>query len=129
MFDELEKYEKNDHFFLKEGDHLSAKSKEVPEMPGVFLVIKLARGRVELVYIGSSDMTNENISKSKLLRTSLVNQQLFFEQKFVEENIDGLDIYWYVTFDNKNKDLPLFVQGQIMQMFYDQNGRMPKWNR
>lgn len=129
MFDELRKYKNNDHFFLKKGDLLSAKSKEVPEMPGMYYVIKLAQGRIELVYIGLSGMINGDDSKSQLLRSCIIKQQLFFAQKFVDENIEGLDIYWFVTFDGKNKDLPSFVEGQIMQRFFDQNERMPVWNR
>ena len=130
MFDELRKYQKNDHFFLKKGDLLSAVSKDVPEMPGVYYVIKLAQGGIELVYIGKSGMINDDDPfKSQLLRSSIIKQQLFFAQKFVDENIEGLDIYWFVTFAGKNKDLPSFVEGQIMQRFYDQFGRMPKWNR
>lgn len=130
MFDELEKYKNNDHFFLKKGDLVSAASTEVPEMPGVYYVIKLAQGRIELVYIGKSGMVNgDDDSKSQLLRSSIIQQQLFFAQKFVDENIEGLDIYWFVTMDDKNKELPSFVEGQIMQRFYDQNRRMPKWNR
>lgn len=135
MFDELKKYKKNDHFFLKKGVLLSDVSEEVPQMPGVFYIIKLARGRVELVYIGKSEMINQDDNtKGQLLRSSINNlqngtkEQIISEQKFESENIDGLDIYWFVTFDEKNKDLPAFVEGQIMQRFYDQNGRMPKWN-
>lgn len=130
MFDELRKYKKNDHFFLKKGGLLSAASKEVPENPGVYYVIKLAQGRIELVYIGRSDMIDgDDHSKSQFLRSSIIKQQLLFAQKIVDEDIDGLDIYWFVTFDRKNNDLPSFVEAQIMQRFYDQNGRMPRWNR
>ena len=32
-----------------------------------------------------------------------------------EENIDGLDIYWFVTFDKTNRDLPGYVEGLLMQ--------------
>lgn len=136
MFDELKKYKKNDHFFLMKGGLLSDVSKEVPEMPGVFYIIRLAKGRVELVYIGKSEITNQDDNgKSQLLRSSINNLQngtkgqIISDQKFESENIDGLDIYWFVTFDEKNKDLPAFVEGKIMQRFFDQYGRMPKWNR
>ena len=130
MFDELRKYKKEDHFFLKKGDLLSDASTKVPDMPGVYYIFKLAQGRVELVYIGKSGMINQDgHSKSELLRSSINKNQLFFEQKFEAEDIEGLDIYWVVTFDDKNKDLPSFVEGQIMQRFFDQNRRLPKWNK
>lgn len=130
MFDELRMYKNEDHFFLKKGDLLSVASKDVPDMPGVYYVIKLAQDRIELVYIGKSGMINEDDpTKSQLLRSSIIKRQLFFAQKFLDENIEGLDIYWVVTFDHKNKDLPSFVEGQIMQRFFDQNRRLPKWNK
>jgi hypothetical protein len=31
-----------------------------------------------------------------------MKRQQYFEQKMAEENIDGLDIYWFVTMDKTN---------------------------
>jgi hypothetical protein len=52
MFDETKKYKNNGHFFFKNGNQLSEVSKNVPELPGVYYIVRLAKGRVELVYIG-----------------------------------------------------------------------------
>ena len=38
-------------------------------------------------------------------------RQDFLELQILKENIDALDIYWFVTFDTKHKDLPRFVEG------------------
>ena len=54
MFDETKKYKNNGHFFFKKGNQLSEVSKGVPELPGVYYIVRLAKGRVELVYIGKS---------------------------------------------------------------------------
>ncbi len=35
-----------------------------------------------------------------------------------EENIDALDIYWFVTYDEDHKDLPGFVEAILMQHFF-----------
>ena len=135
MFDELKKYKKNDHFFLMKDGLLSDVSKKVPDMPGVFYIIKLAKGRVELVYIGKSGMANPDDDKNQLLRSSIndlqngTKGQIISDQKFESENIDGLDIYWFVTFDERHKDLPAFVEGTIMQRHFDIYGKLPKWNR
>jgi hypothetical protein len=66
-----------------------------------------------LVYIGKSGTINQNGScKDRLLngrinnKTDGIKRQDFFEQKIAEENIDGLDIYWFVTMDEANNDLP-----------------------
>jgi len=58
-----------------------------------------------------------------------MKRQDFFDKKMVEENIDGLDIYWFVTFDESNNDLPSFVKAQLMQRFYEVHGKLPLWNK
>ena len=54
MFDELYKYKKSGHFFFKKGNKVAEVGKEVPNLPGVYYIIRLANDRVELVYIGKS---------------------------------------------------------------------------
>ena len=61
MFTETKKYKNNDHFFFKKGDSLSDVSKDVPELPGIFYVIRLARGGIDLVYISRSGMLSETL--------------------------------------------------------------------
>jgi len=45
-----------------------------------------------------------------------------------ESDIDGLDIYWFVTMDTNHIDLPDYVFGLILQTYYDVYGRLPEWN-
>ncbi|MBL7111061.1 MAG: hypothetical protein ISS19_03885 [Bacteroidales bacterium] len=135
MFDEIKKYKNNGHFFYKKGDRLAEASKDVPELPGVYYIIRLARGRVELVYIGKSGtITQSGQFKEQLLKGRINNKQDgmkrqdFFDKKMMAENIDGLDIYWFVTMDKSNNDLPAFVEGLLMQRFFEINGKLPLWN-
>ena len=135
MFDELKKYKNNGHFFFKNGDSLREVSKDVPDLPGVYYIIRLAGGRVKLVYIGKSgSIEQDGQFKKQGLRGRLNNKQddlqrqEYFEKKFMEENIDGLDIYWFVTFDKANRDLPVYVEGLIMQIFFERHGSLPAWN-
>jgi hypothetical protein len=44
------------------------------------------------------------------------------------EKIERLEVYWYETFNEKNKVIPTFIEGQILQNFLDENGRLPRWN-
>ncbi len=136
MFDELNKYQNNDHFFFQKGDVLSTQSKAVPNLPGVYYIIRLANGKVDLVYIGKSGtMLQNGTFKDQLLRNRINNRQdgikrqQYFEQKMKQEGIDGLDIYWFVTFDDQHQDLPAFVEGQIMQQYFDVHGCLPPWNK
>jgi hypothetical protein len=44
------------------------------------------------------------------------------------ENIESLEIYWYETFTDKVKIIPTFIEGQLLQNFLNENGRLPRWN-
>lgn len=135
MFDELKIYKNNGHFFFKRGNSLKDVSKDVPDLPGVYYIIRLAGGRVKLVYIGKSgSIEQDGQFKKQGLRGSLNNKQGglqrqdYFEKKFREENIDGLDIYWFVTFDKTNRNLPGYVEGLILQIHFERYGCLPEWN-
>ena len=54
MFSELEKYENNGYFFFEKGNNLKECSKNVLDLPEVYYILKLAKGKLELVYIGKS---------------------------------------------------------------------------
>jgi hypothetical protein len=136
MFAEIKKYENNSHFFFSKGQKLAEVSKKVPQLPGVYYIIKLAKGKIELVYIGKSGTISQSGKfKDQLLRGRLNNKQdgikrqQFFDAKCEQEEIDALDIYWFVTFDSKHQDIPATVEGQLMQRFFDVHGRLPRWNR
>lgn len=136
MFDEIKKYKNNGHFFFKKGDNLKQVTKDVPALPGIYYIIRLAKGRIELVYIGKSGTIQQNGQfKDQGLQGRLnnkqegINRQDYFESQILRENIDALDIYWFVTFDTKNRDLPGFVEGLLIQRFFEINGRLPHWNK
>ena len=59
---------------------------------------------------------------------NIENWKDFFNKKFKEENIDALDIHWYVTFNEINMDLPEFVHGQILQHHFNIYSMLPEWN-
>jgi hypothetical protein len=136
MFSELEKYKNKGHFFFKRNESLKDLSKNVPDLPGVYYIIRLAGGKIDLVYIGKSGTIQQNGTfKEQGLNRRLNNKQEskrredFLNEKFEKENIDGLDIYWFVTFDNKNKDLPGFVEGTILQRYFEVHGKLPSWDK
>lgn len=135
MFDETNKYKNNGHFFFRKGDKLTDVSKDVPELPGVYYIVRLANGKVDLVYIGKSGtITQSGKFKEQLLRGRInykqeeTKRQEFFDEKMITENIDGLDIYWFVTMDKINGDLPGYVEGLLMQRYFDVYGKLPPWN-
>ncbi len=136
MFSELDKYKNNGHFFFQKGQNLKELSKEVPNLPGVYYILRLSRGKIDLVYIGKSGaiQQNGNFNEQGLNdrlnnKREGINLENFFNKKCVKENIDALDIYWYVSFDSKNHDLPEFVEGTILQRHFEVHGQLPYWNK
>lgn len=136
MFSETNKYKNNGHFFFKKGDKLSVVSKDVPNLPGIYYIIKLAKGKIELVYIGKSGtMQQHGEFRDQLLKARInnkqegVRRQEFFDMKMKEEIIEALDIYWFVTCDEKHVDLPGYVEGLLMQRYFEEHGKLPRWNR
>lgn len=136
MFEQTNKYKNHGHFFLNPGESLKTNSSEVPDLPGVYYIMRLAGGGIDLVYIGSSGTVNQTGGfSSQLLRGKLNNKQggmkrkQFFEDKMKEENIDALDIYWFVTFDENHQDLPGYVEGILVQRYFEIYGTLPPWNK
>ncbi|MDZ4070817.1 MAG: hypothetical protein U1C70_03235 [Sediminibacterium sp.] len=136
MFDEIKKYENSGHFFFKKGDILSIASKEIPNLPGVYYIIKIAKERIELVYIGKSGtMRQDGNFGDQMLKRRInnkydgVKRQQYFDQKLQEEKIEALDIYWFVTYDEKHMDLPGYVEGLLLQRFFEVHGTLPPWNK
>ena len=136
MFDETKKYKNNGHFFFNKGDSLKQVSKGVPDLPGVYYIVRLSGGRIEIVYIDKSGTIQQNGRlKDQGLKSRLNNKQdgierqEFFEAQFLKENIDALDIYWFVTLDEKSRDLPGYVEGLLIQRFFEVHGRLPLWNK
>jgi hypothetical protein len=135
MFDEVQKYKHKDHFFFKPNDSLSKKC-NAPDEPGVFIIMALASGNVDLVYIGAAGTIQQNgIFKDQFLY-SLINgrhggmrTEDFFKMKMLAEEIEALDIYWYVTFDDRIRDLPGYVVALIMQRHFDIHCSLPRWNK
>jgi hypothetical protein len=135
MFDELNKYSCNGHFFFKRGQKLSTVC-NAPEQPGVYYILQSKKGEIELLYIGASGTISQKGEFSKQLLKSRLNnkqngvkRQLYFEEMMLLEEIDTLDIYWFVTFDNKHKDLPSFVEALLLQKHFEIYGCLPDWNK
>lgn len=139
MFDELEKYKSNGHFFFTEGDVLGKVCNAPKNGIGIYVVYELKNGRIELIYIGSSGkIKQDGTTKVRIggMCDRLINGKQFggarkmtWKQKMASENIEALDVYWYETFDKNNADIPTFVEGVILQRFYELYGRLPKWNK
>lgn len=139
MFDELEKYDSNGHFFFGVEDDLGKVCDAPKNGLGIYMVYALKNGKIELIYIGSSGKIQQNGNK-KIRKDGmydrLVNGKQFdkprktsWKEKLIAERIEALDVYWYETFDDKHSDIPATMEGLIMQKHFDIYGKLPKWNK
>ena len=138
MFDVMEEYESNGHFFFQPNEELDRVCNAPKKGAGVFIVYELKNGRVTMVYIGSAGKISRDGKKKTGkdgLYGSLVNGMQFdkprwisWKEKLEEEKIDALDVYWCETFDKNNADIPATIEALMMQKYYDIYGELPKWN-
>jgi len=135
MFDELKIYGNNGHFFFERGQTLSQVC-NAPQKPGVYYILQLREGHIDLVYIGmAGTIKQEGAFSEQLLYGRLnnkqdgVKRQQFFEVVMLKKEIDALDIYWYVTFDSEHCHLPAYVEALLLQRYFELYGCLPEWNK
>ena len=134
-FEETNLYKTNDHFFYEVGQDLSSLTEKVPDLGGVFYILKLAKGRVDLVSLGKSNtLLDSKKKKVNSLKQGILyfpngeEREPFLLEKMKKEQVDAIDIYWYVTLDKKNDHLPEYVLGLLMQRYYENFGKLPIWD-
>jgi hypothetical protein len=142
MLDQLNKYKLNNHFFFNPTDALKEVCNAPTDKNGVYIVYELKNGKINLVYIGSSGKKNLDgtIKTRKVglggIKDRIVNGHQFgkisrkksWPVKMLMENIEALDIYWWITYDNKFKDCPLEIESILLHNYLEIYGELPKWN-
>jgi len=135
MFDELNIYKDNGHFFFERGQKLSEVC-NAPNKSGVYYILQLRKGKIQLVYIGASGTINQKGQFSDQLLYGRINnkqngvkRQQFFEDIMLKNEIDALDIYWFVTFDETHHHLPAYVEAVLLQRHFEMYGCLPEWNK
>lgn len=138
-YKELEKYQIRGQFVFRETDDLKIVCNASKVGMGVYLVYAQKEERTDLIYIGSSGKVKQDGS-SKVRKGAIfdriVNGDQFgnvrrrtWKQKLVDESIKALEVNWYVTFDDNCNDIPVVVEGRLLQEFFIIKGVLPKWNK
>jgi len=138
MFDELEKYKLNDHFFFKPSDNLGLVCNAPTDKVGVYIIYALKNGKINLIYIGRSGEVKKDgtlFIRKGGLKDRLVNGKQFGEPRrnswriqMLKEKIEALDIYWYVTCTDNFTDCPRILENKLLQKHFDIYEQLPKWN-
>ncbi len=138
MYKELKKIKTKNSFSYTINDSLEEVC-NAPDTSGVFLVFEVKVDEKELIMVGSTGtIQNDGTLKSKNggLNDKIVNGHQFaktgrkysWPTQMKLENIDRLEVEWYESFNDKTKLIPTTLEGQILQNFLDENGKLPRWN-
>lgn len=139
MYKELKKIKFKNQFHFNVDDSLEQVCNAPESGSGIFLVYSVNEEVKELIMVGSTGTIQNNgklKSKNGGLFDKIVNGHQFaktarkysWPTQMKLENITSLEVDWYETFNDKNKVIPTFLEGQILQFFLDENGKLPKWN-
>lgn len=142
MFEELKKYHQG-HFLFQSNEQLIGVCNAPTNKSGVYLVYALSKGNIELIYIGRSGKKGidgniqTRIAGCGGIKDRIVNGKHFnrvarrksWPLQMLLEQIEALDVYWYVTYDEKNRDFPEEVESSLLSKHKQIFGRLPRWNK
>jgi len=139
MYKELKKFKTTKSFTFTVEDSLEEVCNAPEAGTGIFVVYAVDVEEKELIMVGSTGtVQNDGTLKSKNggLYDKIVNGHQFaktgrkysWPAQMKKEDIARLEVVWYETFNEKNKVIPTFAEGQVLQNFLDENGRLPRWN-
>jgi hypothetical protein len=139
MYKELKSIKNKNQFQFDLNDNLEEVCNAPDAASGIFLVYDISNEEKELIMVGSTGtVQNDGTLKSKNggLYDKIVNGHQFaktgrkysWPAQMKKESIDKLEVYWYETFNDKNKIIPTFIEGQILQNYLTEFNKLPKWN-
>jgi hypothetical protein len=146
MFNELIKYKNRDSFEFSLNDRLSNVCNAPKTHGGIYLLYDITSSE-NLIYIGSSGWVNQdgtfglrkegmydrlvNGKQSFIINKIEVNDKRknVWPLKMREDKIESLRIEWYVTFEDKIRDIPAFVEATLIQRYFEKHNKLPRWNK
>ena len=139
MYKELKSIKNKNQFQFDLNDNLEEVCNAPDAASGIFLVYDISNEDKKLIMVGSTGtVQNDGTLKSKNggLYDKIVNGHQFaktgrkysWPAQMKKESIDKLEVYWYETFNDKNKIIPTFIEGQVLQNFLTEFNKLPKWN-
>ena len=134
-----------DNFFYKITDDLKEVCNAPKNKSGIYQFYDITNGGKELIYIGCSGHIKKDgqISTRKTggggIYGRIVNGHQFGKEKrhisipkeMKKENIQILEVEWIITFEESIENIkysPIYVESYLLQRYYEENGKLPKWN-
>ena len=133
MFKEPKNYLDDGHFFFEAGKDLENICNAPKGLPGVFKVIELRSGKINLVYLGctkqfdkftdNDGLYNEIVSGLHLDKNP---RKLGWTYQLIKDKTDAIDVYWYVL---DKKENPKKILTDLLRQHMEFYGALPKWNK
>lgn len=142
----LEKYIVRGSFEFRLNDKLGEVCKAPKKYGGVYLLYDITKTE-NLIYIGSSGCVKQDgtfgLRKGGMYdrivngkqtfsingETKKEKRKIIWPIKMKEDKIKNIRIDWFVTFINEIIDIPAFVEGELIQKFYEGHRKLPLWNK
>ncbi len=145
MFEKiLNKYKIKGYFTFKPFESLESKCNAPTDKNGIYLIYKIMNTQEELIYIGSSGQMKDGKLKTRKsglggMKDRIVNgyhpkfgkirRKKAFPIQMNIENIPQLKFYWFVTYDDENKDIPSEVEKKLTNEYKNIFGKLPDWHK
>lgn len=132
---ELE-FERKGEFTFKAAETLSQKCNAPKDAGGIYIVTDV--NTKTIIYIGRSGWVCQNgifaIRKGGMY-DRIVNGKQFgkprnvsWKLKMKEQKIEKIKVEWFVTFNEKLKHIPAYVEACCIQKFFEEHNSLPAWN-
>lgn len=146
MFDkELSKYIRKGSFNFKTSDLLKEKCNAPIDKGGVYLIYKVVDKTEILIYIGSSGQRRKDGSfkvrkggmydrlingyhPNRFGEVKRIKRQYAFPKQMLNEGVEEIKIYWWVTYDNDVVDFPTDIETILRNKFKNSFFRLPDWH-
>lgn len=142
MINNLDKYLHKSYFYLTLKDSLVEVCNAPTDKSGIYIVSAITDNIEEIIYIGSSGKVQQDgtLKTRKAgfggLKDRIVNGNQFgkiprrisWHAEMERQGFNILVVRWWVTFNEKYKNIPACVEGNLIQEYFDKYGRLPAWN-
>ncbi|GEO08305.1 hypothetical protein [Segetibacter aerophilus] len=138
----LKKYESSGSFHFSLNQNLKTVCNAPNTKAGIYLFYDVTTQKT-LIYIGCSGHI-ANDGKISIRKTGsggiwgrIVNGHQFGNMKrhvslplqMKMDNIESLEVCWYVTHYNDLIHSPVYVESCLLQTYFEKEKRLPKWNK
>ena len=127
-------------FYLDKGERIEKVLVEniVPNEYGVYIIYSVKDTQEKIIYIGKAgtmattgEFKKQGIrDRLKAVTTNNMQRGKYFQQEVIQKyEFDKLKFVWIVTYDDTRKELPVYSESRLIQLYYNAHHELPMLNR